>query len=253
MDRLSQLLEEHERLYGIVCRDVTAVDIEVMAQEGCHLVFFDLEHSSQAASEVMVLGRIACHVGMVPMARIPELRRTHVQVLLDGGMQVIVLPDVRTADEARELVRLGKYPPQGARGVSSTTAGAGYAPGADAAQTLREGNEATHLMVMIESDEGYEALDEILAVEGFDLISVGKNDWATSLGLFGAEATAALSEKIDRVVGDSSRAGKTVAANVSSRDQADHFFELGARIFYLGTDISIKRKGLADTMGDIRG
>ena len=139
-------------------------------------------------AETLRLGRTATHLGMVPLVRMPELSRTQVQRLLDGGIQVLALPDVRTAEEAARFVQMGKYPPVGRRGVSSSSAGTAYTMGADPKQTLREVNEATHLMLMIESDEAYESLDEILAVDGIDMVTVGPMDWSVSLGLFGDEA-----------------------------------------------------------------
>ena len=81
----------------------------------------------------------------------------------------------------RQFVELAKYPPIGRRGVSSTTAGAGYTLGVDPQKTLSQANEATHLMVLIESDEGYAALDAILEIEGVDMITVGQQDWGASL------------------------------------------------------------------------
>ena len=121
-DRLGELLNANDVLYVIMCRDATVTDIELIAQAGYHVVWLDLEHSQQSTSEALKLGRVITHLGMVPLARILELSRTHVQRLLDGGIQIVALPDVRSAEEARELVRLGKYPPLGGRGASSNSA-----------------------------------------------------------------------------------------------------------------------------------
>ena len=187
-NRLGELLEKHDALFGVICRDATLTDVELMAQAGFHIVWFDMEHGPQSMAETLQLGRTATHLGMVPLVRMPELSRTQVQRLLDGGIQVLALPDVRTAEEAARFVQMGKYPPVGRRGVSSSSAGTAYTMGADPKQTLREVNDATHLMLMFESDEAYESLDEILAVDGIDMVTVGPMDWSVSLGLFGDEA-----------------------------------------------------------------
>ena len=136
-NRLGELLEENELLYGVICRDVTFTDIELMAQEGYHVVWIDLEHSQQSTEEAIQLSRSVSHLGMVPLVRIRELSRTNVQPLVDGGVQVIVLPDVRSADQAAELVQLGKYPPLGQRGFSSTNAGIGFKLDGDPNEILR--------------------------------------------------------------------------------------------------------------------
>ena len=130
-DRLGELLESTDVLYTIVCRDATLTDVELLAQAGYHIVWLDLEHSAMSTTEALRLGRAITHLGMVPLARILELSRTHVQRLLDGGFQVVALPDIRSVEQARELVRLGKYPPLGERGASSNTAGIGFTLGSE--------------------------------------------------------------------------------------------------------------------------
>ncbi len=123
IDRVGELLETHDCLYGMICRDATLTDIELMAQAGYHVVWLDLEHGPQSTQVAIELGRTISHLGMVPLVRIPELSRTYMQILLDGGIQIMTLPDVRSVEQTRRFVQLGKYPPMGERGVSSSTAG----------------------------------------------------------------------------------------------------------------------------------
>jgi 2-keto-3-deoxy-L-rhamnonate aldolase RhmA len=246
VDRLTQLLKENACLYGLICRDPTPIDIELMAQLGYHLVWLDLEHCLLAPSEAVRLGRTITHLGMVPLVRIPELARTHVQLFLDEGIQILVVPDIRDVEQVRHLVTLGKYPPLGQRGVSSTSAGTDYTLGADPQQTLAEINKATRLMALIESDQGYQTLDAMLAVEGLDMVGVGTRDWTTSLGLSDAQAQAQLEPKIARIITRATKADKMVILNISSPEQARRYQDLGARIFLLGVDITIKRAALAE-------
>ena len=247
-NRLGELLDEHEALYGVICRDATLTEIELMAQVGYHIVWLDMEHGPQSMAETLRLGRTITHLGMVPLVRMPELSRTQVQRLLDGGIQVLALPDVRSADEAARFVQLGKYPLLGQRGVSSSSAGTAFTMGADPQQRLREANEATHLMLMIESDEAYEALDEILAVEGIDMVTVGPMDWAVGLGLFGEEARARQAPKIERVFTAAAAAGKIPSAGAFSIEQASHYHALGVRVFFVGVDLVIRRQALTNTL-----
>lgn len=249
-DRLRALLDEQDCLYGLVCRDATAIDVELYAQLGYHFVWLDLEHCPQSLAEAVNQGRSIAHLGMVPLVRIPELSRTNVQLLLDGGIEVLTLSDVRTADEVRRFVQLGKYPPLGRRGVSSTTAGTGYSMGADPQESLAKLNEETHLMALIESDEGYAALDEILAIEGLDIISVGLQDWGASLGLFGEQAKKRLRPKVEHLMKAAEAAGKIVTASVVNSEEARYYRELGARVFILGVDITIKRNALAERIAE---
>ena len=246
--RLQELLKTEEILYGVICRDTTMIDLELMAQLGYSVVFFDLEHGPQSTAEVLRLGRTITHLGMVPMARIPELTRTQVQRLLDGGMEILTLPDVRSAAQAARLVRLGKFPPLGERGVSTSSAGTGFTLGTDPRRALREADRGTSLMVMIESDEGYQALDDILEVEGIDMLTVGEMDWSVSLDLFGPEAKRALAPKIERVLTAGRRSGKILAAGGGNPQQAQQYRRLGVRLFFVGVDVNLKRRMLSDSL-----
>ncbi len=244
-DRLGDLLRENDVLYGLTCRDATATDIELMAQAGYHVVWIDLEHGPQSAAKAISLGRMATHLGMIALVRILELSRTHVQRLLDGGIQMLNLPDVSDAEEAAEFVRLGKYPPLGQRGVSSTSAGTGFSLGADPRRVLERANETTRLMVMFEGDRAYENRESILAVDGIDVVTVGPMDWSIGLGLFGQEADAYLAPKIDNLLEDIRDAGKTATMSVSSPEAAMRYRKMGVRIFFLGVDVAMKREMLA--------
>jgi 4-hydroxy-2-oxoheptanedioate aldolase len=248
IDRLSELLNQHRILYGIICRDPSFIDIELMAQGGYHIVFIDLEHGPISATDAMRLSRTITHLGMIPMVRIIELSRGNVQALLDGGFQIMVLPNITDAKEAAEFVRLGKFPPLGRRGVSTISAATNYSFGEDPRSIFAQANEVTHLMVMFENDQGFAHLDPILRVDGIDLVTVGPLDWAASLGLFGDEVKALLAERIAKIITSACGAGKVVAMGVSSVDEARHYVELGARVLLVGVDLALKRKMFAATL-----
>ena len=197
------------------------------------------------------MARTIVHLGMVPLVRIPELTRTHVQVLLDGGIEILVLPDVRGADQAAEFVRLGKYPPLGQRGVCSSSANFNYHL-RDPQQDFTAANSATRLMVMIESDEGYDALDATLDVEGVDMVTVGAADWAADSGLYGDAAKSHLAPKIEHVVKASAAAGRMTAMGVFDVDNVARSRNLGVRIIFVGVDVNLQRDMLTDTLGRFR-
>ncbi|MAG17405.1 MAG: hypothetical protein CMJ21_04980 [Phycisphaerae bacterium] len=248
IDRVGELLETHDCLYGMICRDATLTDIELMAQAGYHVVWLDLEHGPQSTQVAIELGRTISHLGMVPLVRIPELSRTYMQILLDGGIQIMTLPDVRSVEQTRRFVQLGKYPPMGQRGVSSSSAGIGFNLGNDPEETLRQANQATYLMVMIESDEGFDALDTILAVDGIGMITIGPADWATSLGLFGSDADSHLAPKIERVLRAAADAGVICTMTAGNAERTAYYRDLGARIIFAGVDVNLTRRTLCEAL-----
>ena len=252
-DRLKSMLENQDTLYGIICRDATNIDIELLAQAGYHVIWMDHEHSAQSLSEMLRLSRTIHHLGMVPMLRVSELSRTQIQAALDGGIHILTLPNVENPHQVQQFVRYGKYPPAGERGVSTTNAGADYSLGEDIQQTLQEVNDATHLMIMIESENGFNRLDEILAVDGIDMVTIGPLDWASKMEVYGSAAQQVLRPRIEEVIRSSSQTGKIVAmVALSDADLTRQYHHLGVRIFFIGEDIVMKREKYADTLRENR-
>ena len=251
-DRLSELLREKGVLCGVICRDPTPIEIELLAQAGCHVTWVDMEHAPFNPVEAAALFRTIVHLGMVPLVRLVDLTRTHVQLLLDAGAQNLLLPDIRNAAQARELVRLAKYPPVGERGVSSTSAAYDYRLGDDVRKTLQEANAATHLMVQVESDEGLCELDAICAVDGIDMATVGPADWAVGLGLYGPERDAIMSDKADAVIAKASVAGKIIAMTTDEEEQARRYVSMGVRMLFAGVDVNLKRRAFAGALASLQ-
>ena len=147
---------------------------------------------------------------------------------------------------------MGKYPPIGRRGFSSTNASVGFQVVGDQLEVLRQVNDSTHLMVQFESDEGYEELDKILSHDGIDMIGVGPGDWSIDLGISGAAAEANLNPKLERVLTRSVSAGKIVVMGPGSSQQIRRFRELGARVFIVGVDVAMRRQVLAQSLRGLK-
>jgi 4-hydroxy-2-oxoheptanedioate aldolase len=84
----------------------------------------------------------------------------------------IIVPQINTADEAKQIVAHSKFPPQGLRGQGS--AFPGFAHNIDIPTYLNTANETIIICVQIESVQGVENVDAICAVEG-----IGR--WLTTL------------------------------------------------------------------------
>src|SRR5690349_17974272 len=70
--------------------------------------------------------------------------------LLDGGAMGVIAPHVRSAEEAREVVRFAKFTPQGERGAGGALPHYHYRsfPSAAVNQAM---NDATMVVVMMET------------------------------------------------------------------------------------------------------
>jgi 4-hydroxy-2-oxoheptanedioate aldolase len=236
--RLVELLAGGTPRYGVICRDATQTDLELIAGAGFSSIWMDLEHGGPPLADALALCRFARSLGLIALLRVPELTRAFVQPALDAGIDGIVVPDVRDVATARELVRLGRFPPVGDRGGSSATAWSGYAAGADIPRLAAGAGASVHLAVQIESDEGYRSLEEILAVPGIDMVTVGPLDWRLR-GDRGDDP--AVSDKVERVMSLAAAAGKVAAIPASTPAEARRYVASGAHLVFVGIDIGLKR------------
>jgi 4-hydroxy-2-oxoheptanedioate aldolase len=98
--------------------------------------------------------------------------------------------------------------------------------------------------VQVETRAGADAVGEIAAVEGVDLVFVGPGDLALSLGLDperdGQELNAAIDRVFDRVVA----AGKLTGMFAASAEEARAWLGRGVSMVLLGSDLSFLRAGI---------
>ena len=77
-------------------------------------------------------------------------------------------------------------------------------------------------------------------------------DWSVSLGIFGDEAKRVLRPKIEEVLVKAHKKEKILAMGGSSPEQIAHYRNLGVRLFFVGVDVNLKRKILADSLSTFR-
>ena len=140
-------------------------------------VVIDTQHGMADAHSMPAQLQAISTTDKTPIVRVRSLDSGLVMKALDAGAQAIICPLINTADEARELVFAGRYPPQGGRSFGPAR-GVLYG-GPDYFKTA---NDTIMILAMIETQEGLTNLDEILAVEGLDGIFIGPSDMAVTMG-----------------------------------------------------------------------
>jgi 4-hydroxy-2-oxoheptanedioate aldolase len=104
--------------------------------------------------------------------------------LLDFGASGILVPDISSAEQAKEAVRLTKFAPLGERGMTNIGRCVRYGR-IPLSEYCARANDEVCLAVQIESREGLERLDEILSVKGIDIVTTGRQDFSQSFGVPG--------------------------------------------------------------------
>lgn len=227
-----------------VCLTQPAGPSVAMALAACGVdaVYVDLEHTALSLETASALCIGALQAGMLPLVRVPTRDASTIGRALDGGALGVIVPDVRSVEDAHEIVRAARLPPIGERHPYLATAVLGYRalPQDEALATLEA---STVVAPMVESAIGVKLARELAAVEGVDMLLVGAFDLARDLGCGADEPK--LVDAI-RTVGDACVA-EGVALGVLGLRTPEVLTELvshGLRFTGIGTDLGLLQEGV---------
>lgn len=155
---------------------------EILAQAGFDWVALDMEHGvmdwPQAVTQMQVLQANGC----LPLCRLPVNAPTYFSRALDGGAAGVIVPMIRSVEDAQQAVAAARYPPAGIRGVGVCRA---HHYGAAFEEYVTEANEQTLIVLQIEHIDAVEHIEAICAVPGVDAVFIGPYDLSGSLGVLG--------------------------------------------------------------------
>nr|WP_025042374.1 aldolase/citrate lyase family protein [Sulfitobacter geojensis] len=149
---------------------------EGMGHSGAHSVTIDLQHGMLSFSETLPMLQAISATSATPLVRVPCLDAAQIMQVLDAGAYGVICPMISTPKQAAELVAACRYPPFGKRSFGPSR-GLLYG-GSDYVQNA---NDTVMVIPMIETAEAVARIEEILSVDGIDMIYVGPNDLAFEL------------------------------------------------------------------------
>ena len=250
---VKERLTRGEVASSMTVRLTRGIEIAQIAKTaGFDSLYVDLEHSSLSLETTSQICCAAMSVGLAPFVRVPQLEL--IQRVLDGGALGIIMPDVRNAAQARDVVRAVKYPPLGERGFATALPHLQYRS-LSAGDQYRLLNDATMVIVQFESAEAIERADEIFAVEGVDMALFGTNDLTADMGIPGDYENPRVHDAYARAIAAAKKHGKHVGVGgLASRPKLTaEFVKMGARYVSTGTDLGFLLSAATAQAKQVRG
>jgi len=244
---LARLRADKPVLMCNISLGVNPMAVELAGKLGFHGIWMDMEHRSFTWRdiELLIMAARLGDVDAVVRIRKQEGYATVHRPLQEGAGGLIV-PHVRSPEEAAQWVEYGKFPPVGRRGFENVMRDAdlGMANNAD---YVEHANRETFIALQIEDIEAVDAVEEIAAVPGYEMFFVGPADLSLGYGVLGETRHPKVMKAIEKIAAAAARHGKWWGMPVTGAAEAAQFAAMGGRFFNFGGDFGWIRAGLTQT------
>ncbi len=229
-NKIKHKMSAGERAFGFNLSYASPNEIELLGGMGFDYVFVDLEYASHSLDTVVDICRAADVGDLTPICKVPGLEERAIQGYLDAGLMGIHSPHIRTREDAQRLVEACRFPPEGNRGITRSRARRLCAD-MTAKEYMAWCNREVLTVAYLEDLEALDNLDEILTVEGLDLLRYGINDISMALGHAGDTTHPHVVETLARATERVHAAGKKTFYDVSYYIDTDRVLRNAATEF----------------------
>lgn len=249
---MKEKLAGGEHVFGVWIDSMrTPAIVRLAAAAGVDFVFIDMEHSSLSYETVGDLCEMARACQVTPVVRPYTAEPGVIGRLLDNGAMGIMIPNVTTRGQVDRLRAAAMYPPLGVRGATAESAAQDYLGGPGAVVT-KSINEHVLLAVQIESRQGIDELDRLLAGGGVDFVEVGRGDLSTDLGFPLETRHPRVLEAIDEIVAGCARHNVPCGTLCGSLDDAGDMLARGLRSIVYPNERNILLKVYREAISALR-
>ena len=220
-------LKAGEPLVGAFVNIESPTAVEVLAVAGMDFLMIDGEHAPIGPASAADMVRAAEARGVPILARVGENTQQVMAKYLDAGVIGTMTPMVSSAAQAQRVVDSVKYPPVGKRGLAGVRIN-DFVPDPGYVATA---NEATVVVVQIETRAGIDRADEIIATEGVDMVFLGPSDLSVALDVPGQTKHPSVLETIEALTEKIVAARKAAGTVARSPDDYGYWRERGVQVF----------------------
>ncbi len=250
---VKEALARGEAVLGTMVSEFATPGIaRLAAKAGAEFVLFDLEHTGYDYERLRWVLAAAEAMDTVPFLRVPDADYQFVSRGLDSGALGVMVASVESVAEAQSIADAARFPPLGRRGFGLALQHDDFPPGGLGA-TLDHVNGTTMTLAQIETALGLEAVEEIAAVDGIDVLWIGHNDLSVSLGVPGDFASDVFQRAVDRVLAAGEGGGKPVGIVCDNVQEGTAYLDRGFRLVAFGLDILLYQGALRAGLGSLVG
>jgi len=222
-----KLANPGRRLSLHVCTIPSAAVTQAFAASGADGVIIDLEHGAVDYASAHAMIAATAGTDCCPLVRIAKNDDAHVKRAMDLGAEGIVFPLIRTAEDAAWAVSSLRYPPNGTRSFGPFLAHSRWHT--DMMSYARTFGARVICVLLAETVEAIENIDEICAVSGIDMIVPAPFDLSTALGRPGEFDHPNFISAVTKIETAAKAANIPLCGNALTQEQASALFDRGYR------------------------
>ncbi len=182
--KVKSRFKNNEKLTGCWLETFSPIASEIMAHAGYDIAMIDLEHGPGSVLDAISMMQAIQGTDCLPVIRATSSDTATIKRIMDVGPAGIMVPNVSDVEEARDVVKACRYGPAGIRGAAPPILRAS-GHGKDVEGYLDWLDSEFLLIGQVESRSAVEQIDDIVAVDGIDMIFIGPTDLSASLGKLG--------------------------------------------------------------------
>jgi 4-hydroxy-2-oxoheptanedioate aldolase len=238
LNPLKEAWNESRPAFGLWMTVPGSVGAEIFAKTGVDYVCVDQQHGVIDYDSMVPMFQAIRAEGAAPITRVLSNDPFLIMKALDAGAWGVIVPLVNNAEDAARAVSACRYPPRGIRSFGPVRAA-----GVIGSRDPEKLGGVVLCLVMVETREALERVDEIAATPGVDGIYIGPADLALSLGLLptleiqeGEHA-----EAVGRIREACRRNGIAAGIHCPSGEWARKHAETGFDLVTVATDATLLR------------
>ena len=233
MHNWKEYVEQNKPLLGLWIAITDPGVIELAKLAGFDYVRLDNEYIPFDYGKICEMIRTANLLDIPIHIRISRME--DITSFVSFGADGIIVPDCDTVERAKKAIELTKFWPVGARGMNP--AGRSFRKaGVPPAEYLQKANDCIALTVQIEDANVADRIDDILSLEGIDMVASGRADISQSLGIPGQITHPKVLEFEDLVIRKALEHGKIPAILALTKEDLTNLIGKGAKVFTLAND-----------------
>ncbi|MEY4998634.1 MAG: hypothetical protein RIS00_678 [Pseudomonadota bacterium] len=237
-----QRIAGHEPMLGTFVKTPHPHIVEVLASSGLDCLCLDAEHAPFDRRDLDLCILAARAASMPVIVRPPSSANEQILNALDCGADGVLVPHIRSAEEARAVAKAAHYG-AGGRGYAGSSRAAGY--GSVAIPDHLANSAARSIVIaQIEDLEALDHIDAIAAIEGIDALFIGRIDLTIALNCTDPDDPKVV-EALDLIIAAAKNSGRPVGMFTSKPTDAAIWRDKGVSLFLLGSDHGFLKSGAA--------